>query len=85
MVVSALSQSVSWCTSTKRDAPVSMTSVRGETLSVLFRVQLVEPLYDHVVDFLKIIYVLSLGCQPSRHVLHLRSCLNLKVENRLLQ
>lgn len=37
----------------------------GEILSVLFRVQLVEPLYNHVVDFLKIIYVLSLSCQPS--------------------
>lgn len=30
--------------------------------SVLFGVQLVEPLYDHIVDFLKISYVLSLGC-----------------------
>lgn len=52
--------------------------------SVLFRLQLVESLYDHAVEFLEVIDVLALGRQPSQHVVHLASSSNCERQSRLL-
>lgn len=51
----------------------------GRFSLVLCRLQLVEPLDDHAVEFLELVYVRALSCQSSRHVVHLASGLNFKM------
>lgn len=60
-----------WCQLSAQHAPskASSSGLGGGSWAVaslvLFRVQLVESLYDHAVDFLKIIDVLSFSCESS--------------------
>lgn len=61
-------------------------SCAGKIFSlVLRRLQLVESLDDHAVEFLELVYVPPLSSQSSRHVVHLASGLNFEMENRVLQ
>lgn len=67
-----------------RTGPAARKLLWGDVALVLCRLQLVEPLDDHAVEFLELVYVLPLSCQSSRHVVHLASGLNFKMENREL-
>lgn len=67
--------------------PGARPAARGRSRKVVrlapFGVQLAESLDDHAVDFLKVIDVLRLGRQPSRHVVHPVPGLNFETENKL--